>query len=229
VEYLLTRYPNAVEFDYRKFYDSLDTTAITHLLDKHHFPRELTLELLDPNYTEEGVAKHLDRGILQGNPISPLISILALETLGLYQSPDYEYVGYADDGILFTNGEPAKAILTLTTNASPLGLELKPSATNVIQYHGLPREFTFLGLKRSPDGVLEIKSKSGRYSGTQVTLETLAEVYKKAQAATPPQAPQLSKLMVLVDPSITPRGTQEHYHETCALLERLRRMRPRIP
>jgi len=220
---LLPQYQYAVEFDYRKFYDSISTKTIAQTLKLHHFPPELSQELLDPNYTEEGVPKRITQGVLQGNPVSPLMSIMALEAKGLYDSPEYEYVGYADDGIIFTNLDPWSTALTLSTKASSLGLQLKPTATNIIQYQGQPLAFTFLGLKRSPDGVLEINSKSGRHSGTEVTLETLPEVYRTVQNSAPQtQNRQVATLTRLIDRNITVYTTLAHYRLTCTLLERLR-------
>lgn len=114
------------------------------------------------------------KGLLQGLPTSPWLSMLYLEHQGIYQDPDYTYLGYADDGLIFSNHpDPEVSLLTLKRKASLAGLELKPSSVHLVPATG---SFQFLGLLYD-DGTLSINSKSGYLQGTVITIDQLPTLY----------------------------------------------------
>lgn len=164
----------AWEFDYRKFYDSLSFDAINTTLEAAGFTQSLIAELTPHKYREGGTIKEIDKGILQGFPTSPLISILVLQHYEAYKSRDYTYLGYADDGLIFGNEE---TIITLLENkVAKAGLTLKPAATKLIKTPDTLTPFTFLGLHY--DGqTLTLNTRSGFKQGLEITLATLRTLY----------------------------------------------------
>jgi len=171
---LLNKYPYAWEFDYRKFYDSLTFEAINTTLEASGFTQSLIAELTPHKYLERGTIKEIDKGILQGFPTSPLISILVLQHYEAYKSRDYQYLGYADDGLIFGNKITIKTLLE--NKVALAGLSLKPKATHLIKTPDALTPFTFLGLHY--DGqTLTLNTRSGLKQGLEVTLATLRTLY----------------------------------------------------
>lgn len=48
---------------------------------------------------------HYYRGVIQGSNIAAYLGLLVLEDLGVYNLEKGKYIGYADDGLLFSNDE----------------------------------------------------------------------------------------------------------------------------
>jgi hypothetical protein len=166
--------------------------------------------LLTKCQTEVTFVDHQANGILQGSPSSPWLSAKCLEYYGVYSSPYYKYIGYADDGILlcelsFTAQEDLKKKLKL------LNLELKPASVQPIKTAGHLLPFTFLGLRHLPDGTLLIDSRSGRFNDTVITLDTLSQVYPQAPSL--PTDPKLSTkhLMQILPRRLNPAKILNRY------------------
>jgi hypothetical protein len=178
-EQLLTLLPqhNYIwEFDYRKFYDSITHTAIDLTLDNLGFSPNLIGELCPKVYTHQSKEITLTKGLLQGLPTSPWLSLATLQHFGAYRSPIYTYLGYADDGLLFGNGPPRPMLETLKDKICLAGLDLKDTATHLIKSPEHLAPFTFLGIKY--DGhTLTLNPRSGKNTGLPITLETLRTLY----------------------------------------------------
>jgi hypothetical protein len=148
-------------------------------------------------HTEVTFVDSQANGILQGSPASPWLSAKCLEYHGIYASPYYKYIGYADDGIIlcdlmFTAQDELKRKLKL------LNLELKPASVQPIKTAGHLLTFTFLGLKHLPDGTFKINSRSGRFNDTVITLDTLSQVYPQTPSQPyDPQVPTKHLIQVL--------------------------------
>jgi hypothetical protein len=102
----------ALEFDIRKFFDSVDKTQLTKkLLDLGIPPRTISL-ITNGKYKQleaDGrVTTHEQKtGIPQGYPTSPLLALIGLHCIiELHNSTTYEYLGYADDGIILSQHHP---------------------------------------------------------------------------------------------------------------------------
>lgn len=211
----LPKWPSAIELDYRKFYDNIDLTILRPILANLGLSPKLTFELTCTLHTDDSHPVWIDRGILQGFPTSPYLSLLHLH-LGApllnEGNTKFTYIGYADDGLVPCT-DPLTTTLTLATIVAPLGLTLKPSGTSIIKHNHNLKSFKFLGLRLHPSGKLTIDSRSGKMTGTEVTLETLPYLYESdlPTGPTPSQTPQINQLKRLARTKLDPTKILNDY------------------
>jgi hypothetical protein len=201
------KYEYVIEFDIRKFFDHVDKRALRRTLLELGLPQSTIRLITNGKYIDKAsdTIKEQDQGILQGYPTSPLLALIALHRVTrVHESDTYSYLGYADDGLLLYNSYSllpanphvktldlwrprmhyAEQLLKLnilnilSTKLKPIGLTLKPEKTRLIKGRH-PQQFTFLGIQRSPSGVLTIDSRSGLLKGQVIhKLEDLTTLYQ---------------------------------------------------
>lgn len=156
-----------VEFDIRKFFDSIDHELLTRALRKHcHIPWVLLYVnrwLKAPMEITEGVLAERTAGTPQGGVISPLLANLFLHYAfdrwvgeNLRSVP---FCRYADDGVLHCKSkEDAEMVVEkIRARFHQCGLELHPEKTQIIYCWDVNRKgdhplqsFTFLGYAFRP-------------------------------------------------------------------------------
>ncbi len=127
--------------DFRKAFDSVGHPAILQAIRRWGFPAEL-VTYIDKFYSGAstsilGQRVRVTRGVLQGDPLSPLLFNIALdwalsslpEQVGVeYGGRTLRYLAFADDVVLFST-TPAgmeTALAALESSAGKLGLEAGP-------------------------------------------------------------------------------------------------------
>jgi hypothetical protein len=198
---LLRIAPAMLTFDYSKFYDKIDFENLINSLKSCYGLSPYFLNYLNhlrctpmcdsPNRLGEGRYAHSRiTGLPQGSPLSPVLSLLCLELLGVYQGA-YQYLGYMDDGLLFTAEKEDRVRSSFESNLA-LGVEVKPNSD---QYYRLdrPHKFTFLGLEydsRKTHVRFTIRRRSGAVGNDLPTHFTSAQYAKAyAPASSPPYSP----------------------------------------
>lgn len=173
IKRLIPRSASIYTFDYSKFYDKIKGEELLNHLQsprlKVSFPPSglfswyakqlITADFLDaPTLEGKGTSGLKKRsGLPQGSPLSPILSLLTLEIAGVYNLPNATYVGYIDDGLIFTNVDPARILPSFKNSLQwpSLGIELKPSACNWVKVDGIWRDsLKFLGLNYHPHETL---------------------------------------------------------------------------
>lgn len=161
------KYDWVVEFDIRKFFDSIDHNLLIRALRKHcQIPWVLLYVerwLKAPMETAAGEVRERSSGTPQGGVISPLLANLFLHyafdrwvTENLHSVP---FCRYADDGVLHCKSkEQAELVVDkIRARFRQCGLELHPEKTQIIYCRDVNRKedypvhsFTFLGYTFRP-------------------------------------------------------------------------------
>jgi RNA-directed DNA polymerase len=161
------KYDWVVEFDIRKFFDSIDHELLIRALRKHcQIPWVLLYVerwLKAPMETTEGVLTERAAGTPQGGVISPLLANLFLHyAFDRWVSENLRVVPfcrYADDGILHCKSKVQAEVVMEKIRARfhQCGLELHPEKTQIIYCRDVNRKgdhpvqsFTFLGYAFRP-------------------------------------------------------------------------------
>lgn len=161
------KYDWVVEFDIRKFFDSIDHNLLIRALRKHcQIPWVLLYVerwLKAPMETAAGEVRERSSGTPQGGVISPLLANLFLHyafdrwvTENLHSVP---FCRYADDGVLHCKSKEQAELVVKKIRARfrQCGLELHPEKTQIIYCRDVNRKedypvhsFTFLGYTFRP-------------------------------------------------------------------------------
>lgn len=161
------KYDWVVEFDIRKFFDSIDHELLIRALRKHcQIPWVLLYVerwLKAPMETTEGVLTERAAGTPQGGVISPLLANLFLHyAFDRWVSENLRVVPfcrYADDGVLHCKSKVQAEVVMEKIRARfhQCGLELHPEKTQIIYCRDVNRKgdhpvqsFTFLGYAFRP-------------------------------------------------------------------------------
>lgn len=139
-EYYKEGYTWAFETDIKDFFGSVNNNKIIKSLEKYKFDKKL-IELLKKGlhqkidvtnipekYHHKFINKNPEKGILQGSPLSPILSNLYLSKFDEYIKNRYKLVRYADDlVVLCKNEEEAhKAYADVQQQLHALELEIYP-------------------------------------------------------------------------------------------------------
>jgi len=161
------RYDWVVEFDIRRFFDSIDHELLVRALLKHcQIPWVLLYVerwLKAPMVTPEGELTERTTGTPQGGVISPLLANLflhyAFDRWVCENLRGVPFCRYADDGVLHCKSkEQAEMVVEqIRARFHQCGLELHPEKTRIIYCRDVNREgnhpvhsFTFLGYTFRP-------------------------------------------------------------------------------
>jgi len=156
-----------VEFDIRKFFDTIDHELLTRALEKHcQIPWVLlyvTRWLTAPMENPEGKLVERTAGTPQGGVISPLLANLflhyAFDRWVSDNLPGVPFCRYADDGVLHCKSEHQAELVMQKIRArfQECGLELHPDKTRIVYCRDSNRKksypvtrFTFLGYTFCP-------------------------------------------------------------------------------
>ncbi len=168
-------YDWVIEFDIRKFFDSvpwdLVIKAVQAHIDEPWVLLYLTRWLAAPMQMPDGTLVARDRGTAQGSPVSPVIANLFLHyAFDMWLSrefPDAPFERYADDSVVHcVSLERAEEILeALTERMEQVGLALHPDKTRIVYCKDDKRRgtfgstsFTFLGYTFRPRGARDRKT-----------------------------------------------------------------------
>jgi hypothetical protein len=116
---------------------------------------------------------------------------------------------------------PVPTVLhTLAKRLATVHLTLKPSATKTVKTPHLTHPLTFLGLKRTPDAELQVKSRSGLHDGAVLKRpKDVQHLYDTPQVSKAPPKPRTHQLMRALRPMPSVRYCRKHYLLTLALLK----------
>lgn len=167
------------EFDYKKFHDLIGRKFLLQALLNFKFPKSVAVDLVhlcspyvrgtdseDPLRLEMIPGFdifHYYRGVIQGSNIAAYLGLLCLEDLGVYKLDKGKYIGYADDGLLFSN-EPEVVEEWKSKLGGVSGIEPKPEKSGWVKFDGeWKKELKFVGLALVEEGSkLRGATRSGR-------------------------------------------------------------------
>jgi RNA-directed DNA polymerase len=160
-----------IDFDVRKFFDSVRWDLIVKAVEAHtgHETRWIVLYvkrwLAAPVQLPDGSLQERDRGTPQGSAISPVLANLfmhyAFDIWLEREFPLVRFERYADDAVIHCVGErQARTVLAaLHERMAEVGLELHPDKTRIVYCKDSNRRgshehvsFTFLGFTFRPRG-----------------------------------------------------------------------------
>lgn len=175
----VSEYKYIYEFDYKKFHDLIGRKFLLQALLNFKFPKSVAIDLIhlcspyvrgtdpeDPLRLEMIPGFdifHYYRGVIQGSNIAAYLGLLSLEDLGVYNLEKGKYIGYADDGLLFSN-DPDVVDEWKSKLGGVSGVEPKPEKCGWVKYDGKwLKDLKFVGLALVEDGTkLRGATRSGR-------------------------------------------------------------------
>ncbi|MBT2487735.1 group II intron reverse transcriptase/maturase [Streptomyces sp. ISL-96] len=151
-----------VEFDIRKFFDSVRWDLLVKAMGAHTDAVWVNLYvrrwLAAPSQRPDGSLLERERGTPQGAPVSPVLANLFLHyAFDMWMSREFPTVlfeRYADDAVLHcvTERQARQVLAALQNRMEEVGLELHPAKTRIVYCRDAKRrgsyehmEFTFLG------------------------------------------------------------------------------------
>jgi RNA-directed DNA polymerase len=156
------KYPWVLEFDIRKFFDSVDRDLIIKAVEANcderwvilYVKRWLNAPVLQP----DGTTIERDRGMSQGSPVSPVLANLflhyAFDRWMAKNHPNVPFERYADDAVIHcvSQDQAEKLVRELESRLTEVGLQLHPDKTRIVYCKDGKRKlkhehtsFTFLG------------------------------------------------------------------------------------
>ena len=140
-------------------------SAAVTLIKNIYTDQEARLAVHEPT-----TAFAVECGVLQGDPMSPILALIVLETL--LRSDSTQKLAYADDIAIICKDsiELQTALNNISSAATAIGLAFNPSKSSALVFTGGRRCDAFLKLQDQPLPQLEAHA-SYRYLGTNVSLD----------------------------------------------------------
>jgi RNA-directed DNA polymerase len=156
-----------VEFDIRKFFDSVRWDLVLKAVEAHTDARWVVLYvrrwLTAPLQQPDGSLLARDRGTPQGSSVSPVLANLfmhyAFDLWLTREFPNTAFERYADDAVIHcvTEWQARRVMAALRERMAQVGLELHPDKTKIVYCKDSNRRgmfehtsFTFLGFTFRP-------------------------------------------------------------------------------
>lgn len=186
IKELYEKYPYVYEFDYTKFHDRIERLILMKSLQRMGLPESMVTKYIhlmspwirgidendpirevigipDPN-NNHGVTlyNHFFRGVVQGSNLAALMGLSVLEYMKVYDLKDGEYLGYADDGLLF--GNSAEVVEELKNKLEEdSGITLKEEKSGWVKFSGkYVKDVKFIGLRIDRKGDIYAATHSGK-------------------------------------------------------------------
>ncbi|MFQ5901174.1 MAG: CRISPR-associated endonuclease Cas1 [Thermodesulfobacteriota bacterium] len=158
-------YQYVIESDIEDFFPSVDIDILTRLLDfyipqKDTCLKTLLLKSIRNGYILNGTYHNRVKGLAQGNPLSPILANLYLDSFDeQIKEWDVKMVRYADDFIILTRTkQDAENVLSKTEAfLSEIGLKIKKEKTAI---KPIKDGFRFLGIRFERSEV-KVESEEG--------------------------------------------------------------------
>jgi group II intron reverse transcriptase/maturase len=156
-----------IDFDIRKFFDSVRWDLVVKAVEAHTTDRWVVLYvkrwLAAPVQLPDGSVQQRDRGTPQGSAVSPVLTNLfmhyAFDMWLTRAFPTVAFERYADDAVVHcvNRGQAVKVLAALRERMAEVGLELHPDKTKIVYCKDTNRRadfectsFTFLGYTFQP-------------------------------------------------------------------------------
>jgi RNA-directed DNA polymerase len=163
------RYDWIIEFDIRKFFDTVPWDKVIRAVEAHTDARWVVLYvrrwLAAGLQLPDGSVAERDQGTPQGSSVSPVLANLFLHyAFDMWLTRNYpaaRFERYADDGVIHCRSqrEAEQILAALAARMAEVGLELHPGKTTIVyckdsnRRGGYPHtEFTFLAFTFRPRG-----------------------------------------------------------------------------
>jgi group II intron reverse transcriptase/maturase len=170
-------YDWVIEFDVRKFFDSVPWDLVIKAVQAHTDLPWVLLYLrrwlAAPMQIPDGTLVARDRGTPQGSPVSPVIANLfmhyAFDVWLSREFPDVAFERYADDGVVhcISLARAEEVLAALTERMEQVGLALHPDKTRIVYCRDNNRRatfgctsFTFLGYTFRPRASRDRKGRT---------------------------------------------------------------------
>jgi group II intron reverse transcriptase/maturase len=170
-------YDWVIEFDVRKFFDSVPWDLVIKAVQAHTDLPWVLLYLrrwlAAPMQMPDGTLVARDRGTPQGSPVSPVIANLfmhyAFDVWLSREFPDVAFERYADDGVVhcISLARAEEVLAALTERMEQVGLALHPDKTRIVYCRDNNRRatfgctsFTFLGYTFRPRASRDRKGRT---------------------------------------------------------------------
>lgn len=172
-------YKFVYEFDFKGFHDEIRRHFLVKALTNIGVSEEWTIKLGnlcsayvkdvspdDPfrDYVarEEYKYHHFWKGVVQGLNTAGLCGLVVLEELKVYEVPHGIYVGYADDGLIFTNEERDIEDFKSKLDSEESGVYLKETKSGWIRKDGIDlKPIRFIGIEFDGE-FLRARTRSGK-------------------------------------------------------------------
>jgi RNA-directed DNA polymerase len=162
-------YDWVLEFDIRKFFDSVRWDLVVKAVEAHTDARWVVLYvkrwLAAPLHLPDGTLQARDRGTPRGSAVSPVVANLfmhyAFDTWPVGEFPTAAFERYADDAVIHcvTEAQARHILAALHEWMAQVGLELHPDKTKIVYCKDSKRRgdfehtsFMFLGFTFRPRG-----------------------------------------------------------------------------
>jgi len=143
---------------------------------------EFTGMVYNPNQKAADTSNRADRGLPQGLPTSPILTILALEEM-LIKRSKFNVLMYADDGIFYGNGKAPDLKELLPNIDERHGIVFSLEKSKWAKLPGETLNLKFLGLRYN-DGVLSAETREGASlvfdKADFATVRNLVEIFPAA-------------------------------------------------
>lgn len=145
---------------------------------------EFTGMVYNPNQKSTDTSNRADRGLPQGLPTSPVLTVLALEEM-LIKRSKFKVIMYADDGIFYGNGKAPDLKELLPDIKEKHGIVFSPEKSRWAKLPEGKLNLKFLGLRYN-DGILSAETREGASlvfdKQNFVAVKSILDVYPAAKS-----------------------------------------------